>query len=208
MTASNKKTLLSLPLIIGIIAGAAGIYWFQSGVRKDEVKQVVTETTGELSKSLATGKMAALLIPPQRKDIAAFTFTNAKNETIDLGKWKGRVVLLNLWAIWCTPCRKEMPELAALQKQMGGPDFEVLPLSVDRKGIEASQAFLKDIAAENLTAYSDVEATSLAALQGPGLPITVIVDRNGKEAARLIGPADWASPEAQAVIKALIDEKP
>jgi hypothetical protein len=100
-----------------------------------------------------------------------------------------------------------MPDIAKLQKELGSAKFEVLALSVDRKGLEASQAFLKDIGADNLKAYTDQPSTSLAAIQALGLPASILIDRKGQEAARILGPAEWASPEAQAMIKALIAEK-
>jgi thiol-disulfide isomerase/thioredoxin len=147
MTASNMKkpfSLLPLLIVIGIIA--FGLYWFQSDMRKAEVVEAPTqgETSG-FSKALATGPLAALLVHEQRKDIASFSFANSKGGILDLSKWKGRVVLLNLWATWCAPCRKEMPDLAKLQSELGGADFEVVALSVDRKGLAASEAFLKEI---------------------------------------------------------------
>jgi thiol-disulfide isomerase/thioredoxin len=204
----NKLTRF-LPVLLAVVA-MASIYVFQSGPRKEEVTAPATTapaTTGGFSKALATGPLAGVIVHPARKDIAAFTFSNAKGEALDLGKWKGRVVLLNLWATWCAPCRKEMPELVKLQNTLGGPGFEVVALSVDRKGLEASQAFLQEIGATALALYIEPETKSVAALQALGLPATILIDRNGKEAARLLGPADWASPEAQAMVKALIVEK-
>ncbi len=82
-----------------------------------------------------------------------------------------------------------------------------MALSLDRKGLEASQAFLKEIEVNNLATYIEPESKSLAALQALGLPATIMIDRNGKEAGRLLGPADWASLEAQELVKALIAEK-
>jgi thiol-disulfide isomerase/thioredoxin len=114
---------------------------------------------------------------------------------------------LNLWATWCGPCRKEMPELNKLQKLLGSADFEVVALSEDLKGVEASSAFLKETGADNLALYVDPKAAALAAIQSVGLPTTLLIDRNGKEVGRLLGPADWASPEAQALVKAVIDAK-
>jgi thiol-disulfide isomerase/thioredoxin len=109
--------------------------------------------------------------------------------------------LLNLWATWCAPCRKEMPDLAKLQKDLGGADFEVLALSLDRKGAEASAAFLKETGADNLAVYTDVDSKSLAALNALGLPATILIDRGGMEVGRLLGPANWASEEAKALVK-------
>lgn len=200
------KTRYALPLALAALAGASGIYWQGLQPRKAEVAVVQTEASNGFSKALATGSMAALLVHSPRKDVAAFQFTNAGGETLDLATWKGRVVLLNLWATWCAPCRKEMPDLSKLQAELGGADFEVVALSVDRKGLDASQAFLKEVGAGNLAGYIEPDGTSLAALQALGLPATILIDRKGQEAARLLGPADWASPEAKAVVKTLLAE--
>jgi thiol-disulfide isomerase/thioredoxin len=206
MTDPTPSKKSPLPFVLAFIAGAAGIYWFSSEPRKAETPAAqTTAETGSL-KSLAKGTMAAALIHKERKDIAPFTFTNDKGETLDLSTWKGRVVVLNLWATWCTPCKKEMPDLAELQKQLGSPDFEVVALSLDRKGLEASQAFLKEIGVTNLALYLEPETKSLAALQAVGLPATILIDRNGKEAGRLLGEAKWSSPEAVDLVKALIAE--
>jgi thiol-disulfide isomerase/thioredoxin len=200
------KPFALIPLLIVLGLGVLGLYWFQSEPRKAEVVETAAPASG-FSKALAKGPMAGVIIHAARKDVAPFSFATAAGQKVDLSKWKGRVVVLNLWATWCAPCRKEMPDLAKLQSALGGPDFEVVALSVDRKGLEASQAFLKEIGVTNLAAYIEPEAKSLAALQALGLPATVLIDRNGKEAARLLGPADWASLEAQALVKALIEEK-
>ena len=210
MTTPNaKKYRFALPIIL-VLTGLAAIYGLNSQSRKTETE---TTTNAEVnstgfSKALAIGPMAGVVIHPTRKPLTAFTFKDATGKDLDLSAWKGHVVLLNLWATWCAPCRKEMPDIAKLQKDLGGTDFEVVALSVDRKGLEASQAFLKDIGAESLKAYTDQESKSLAAIQALGLPASILVDRNGMEAARILGPAQWASPEAETMIKALIAEKP
>lgn len=205
-TSNMKKPFALIPLLIVVALGVLGLYWFQSEPRKTEVVEIAAPASG-FSKALAKGPMAGVIVHPQRKDVAAFTFANEKGEQLDLSNWKGRVVVLNLWATWCAPCRKEMPDLGKLQTALGGPDFEVVALSLDRKGLEASKAFLQEIGVTNLAPYIEPEAKSLAALQALGLPATILIDRNGKEAGRLLGPADWASPEAQAMVKALLTEK-
>jgi thiol-disulfide isomerase/thioredoxin len=201
-----KKPIAAIPLFLAVVAGALGIYWFQSEPRKAEVTTQAELASG-VSKSLAKGTMAGFIVHQQPKPIQAFQFADAKGQPIDLGHWKGRVVLLNLWATWCAPCRKEMPDLAKLQASLGGPDFEVVALSVDRKGLAASQAFLQDIGVTTLGVYTEPEAKSLAALQALGLPATVLIDRNGQEVGRLLGAADWASADAQQLVKTLIDQK-
>jgi thiol-disulfide isomerase/thioredoxin len=210
-TPRPKLPFSTLPFVLAALAGAIGIYWFQSDGRKGgDIFAPVTQqnvANGGFSKALATGPMAAFLVPGERKAIPAFTFANDKGETLDPGRWKGKVVLLNLWATWCVPCRKEMPDIAALQKELGSADFDVVALSVDRKGLEASAAFLKEIGADSLKLYIDPEAKSLAALQALGLPATILIDRKGMEAGRLLGPAPWNSAEAKALVQALLEEK-
>jgi thiol-disulfide isomerase/thioredoxin len=155
-------------------------------------------------KPLAAGTMAAVVVHAAPKSIQTLAFADGQGQPKTLADWKGRVVLLNLWATWCTPCREEMPALANLQKTLGGKDFEVLALSVDRKGAEASAAFLKEVKADNLGTFVEPEGNSLQVLQAIGLPATILINRNGEEVARLLGPAEWDSPEAQALIKTVI----
>jgi thiol-disulfide isomerase/thioredoxin len=208
-TSNMKKPFALMPVLAVVALGALGLYWFQSEPRKQEVVETaaVVNSGSGFSKALAKGPMAGVIVHSERKDIPAFTFADAAGQELDLSKWKGRVVVLNLWATWCAPCRKEMPDLAKLQTTLGGADFEVVALSLDRKGLEASKAFLQEIGATKLATYIEPEAKSLAALQALGLPATILIDRNGKEAGRLLGPADWASTEAQEMVKALLAEK-
>jgi thiol-disulfide isomerase/thioredoxin len=152
--------------------------------------------------------MAAFVIKPERRPVPEVKFTDADGKPLTLAGWKGRVVLVNLWATWCAPCRKEMPALAALQTAMGGDDFEVVAISVDRKGIEKSAAFMQEIGVSTLRLYADPSTEALNTLQGVGLPATVLIDRNGNEIGRLLGPAEWDSPEARALIRAALAEKP
>lgn len=210
-TPRPKLPFSTLPFVLAALAGAIGIYWFESAGRKggDVAVPAAQENVANsgFTRALAKGPMAAFLVHSERKAIPAFSFANDRGETLSLEQWKGKVVLLNLWATWCVPCRKEMPEIAALQKEMGGSDFEAVTLSVDRMGLAASAAFLKEIGADSLKLYVDPEAKSIAALRAPGLPATILVDRKGLEAGRLLGAAGWNSPEAKALIRALIEEK-
>jgi thiol-disulfide isomerase/thioredoxin len=194
---STTMKKIILPILLLIIVAIASVYWFQGDMRK----------VSDVQAAQTASSMAAFIKHPAPKDIAAFSFADGTGAAKDLSNWKGRVVLLNLWATWCGPCRKEMPELAKLQKLMGSADFEVVALSEDLKGIEASSKFLKETGSDNLALYLDQKATALAAIQSVGLPTTLLIDRNGKEVGRLLGPADWASPEAQALVKAVLDAK-
>ena len=183
-----------LPILLLIAVAGFSLYWFQGGTRK-------------VSDATLASSMAAFIKHPTPKDLAAFSFTDGTGQIKDLSQWKGKVVLLNLWATWCAPCRKEMPELAKLQKLLGSADFEVVALSEDLKGVDASAAFLKEAGADNLALYVDPKATALAAIQSVGLPTTLLIDRTGREVGRLLGPANWASEDAQKLVKAALDAK-
>ena len=104
-------------------------------------------------------------------------------------------MLLNIWATWCAPCRKEMPTLDRLQAKLGGPDFEVVALSMDRGGPDKVKKFFAEIGIEHLALNIDISGKAMFALGAPGLPMTLLVDRQGKEVGRLIGPAEWDSSE-------------
>jgi thiol-disulfide isomerase/thioredoxin len=187
-----KRLNLPLPvLLIMLLIAGLSLYWYPS-------KQIKSSDVAPAS------SMAAYIKHNVAKDIPAFAFVDGAGVAKDLSQWKGKVVLLNLWATWCAPCRKEMPDLAKLQKLLGGVDFEVVALSEDLKGAEASAAFLKEAGADNLALYVDQKATALAAVQSPGLPTTLLIGRDGKEVGRLLGPEDWASDAAQALVKAEI----
>jgi len=195
----NRNSLIYVALL-AFIAGGIGIYL--SGPRKE----VAESRSGY--RDLAVGPMAAFLVKADRPTVPDLAFKDSSGTDVKLSKWQGRVVLLNLWATWCAPCRKEMPTLNDAQKQLGSKDFEVVALSVDRKGLEASSAFLKETGADSLRLYVDATTQSLEDLQAFGLPVTLLIDRKGREIGRLLGPAEWNSTEAIALIKAAIVEAP
>jgi thiol-disulfide isomerase/thioredoxin len=197
----NRKSLIYV-VLLAFIAGGIGIYLSGDAPRKE-----VAESKGGY-RDLAEGPMAAFLVKADRPGVPDLVFKDSTGADIKLSKWQGRVVLLNLWATWCAPCRKEMPTLNEVQKQLDSKDFEVVALSVDRKGLEASSAFLKETGADSLGLYVDATTQSLEDLQAFGLPVTLLIDRKGREIGRLLGPAEWNSAEAIALIKTAITEAP
>jgi thiol-disulfide isomerase/thioredoxin len=196
----NRNSLV-YAVLLALIAGGIGIYLYGDAPRR--VEEV---NSGGGFRAFAVGPMAAFLVKADRPVVPDLAFKDSTGSEVKLSKWQGRVVLLNLWATWCAPCRREMPTLNDLQKQLGSKDFEVVALSVDRKGIEASAAFLKDTGADALGLYIDETATSLNMLQALGLPVTLLIDRKGREIGRLLGPAEWNSAEALALMKAALSE--
>jgi thiol-disulfide isomerase/thioredoxin len=196
----NRNSLIYI-VLLAFIAGGIGIYLSGDVPRKAE-----EVNSGGGFKAFAKGHMGAFLVKADRPAVPDLVFQDSTGAEIKLSKWQGRVVLLNLWATWCAPCRKEMPALNDVQKQLGSKDFEVVALSVDRKGLDASAAFLKDTAADALGLYVDETSKSLESLQAFGLPATLLIDRQGREIGRLLGPAEWNSADAIALMKAALSE--
>jgi len=197
----RKRSLWLVGLVI-LCAGALGVYLIASEPRKE------TETSEPATglRQLAKGPMAAFVVKPAGQPMTNIIFQDESGAETGLDKWKGRVVLLNLWATWCAPCRKEMPELDALQQKLGSADFEVVAVSLDRQGAETARKFLDETKATNLKLYLDPTSRALDAVKAPGLPATVLIDREGHEVGRLVGPADWASPEAVALVEKVISQ--
>jgi thiol-disulfide isomerase/thioredoxin len=157
---------------------------------------------------LARGEVAAVNVADEARRLPPLTFKDAAGADKTLADWKGRVVLLNLWATWCVPCRKEMPALDALQGRLGGPDFDVVAVNIDTRDADKPRAWLKDAGIDRLGYYADPSARVFQELKAIGkaigMPTTLIVDRAGCEIASLSGPAEWASADALKLVQAAI----
>jgi len=155
---------------------------------------------------LVTGEIAALKLATEPRRMPPLTFTDASGKAMTLKDFSGRTLLVNLWATWCVPCRKEMPALNALQGKLGGPGFEVVAINLDTRDPEKPKTFLAELGANNLRYFADPETKSFQALRavgrGFGLPTTLLVDEKGCEMAFLAGPAEWSGPDAQALLRA------
>ena len=138
------------------------------------------------------------------KPLPAITFTDRDGRPRSLDNFRGKVVLFNIWATWCLSCRKEMPTLDRLQAQLGGAEFEVVALSIDRGGSDVVSEFYGDIGVKHLSIYIDVSTKVGFALGLAGLPTTLLIDREGRELGRLIGPAEWDTPEIVAFLKSFL----
>lgn len=122
-------------------------------------------------------------------------FQGADGKPYTLSNFRGKVVLLNVWATWCAPCRKEMPALDRLQQTLGGPDFQVVALSIDSGGATVVRQFYDEIGIRALAVYVDPSMEASAKLRAVGIPTTLLIDREGRERWRKAGPAEWDSPE-------------
>ena len=161
-----------LAIIVGLIAVGAGVYaaYWQA----------------------SSGPFGRAASP---KSIPELRFVDAKGRPHTLADFRGKVVLLNVWATWCEPCREEMPTLDRLQARLGGDRFQVVALSVDKQGATIARKFYDEFAIKALPLYIDPTAKAAFVLNAPGLPMTLLVDRNGREVGRHLGAVKWDAPE-------------
>jgi thiol-disulfide isomerase/thioredoxin len=132
------------------------------------------------------------------------TFTDPDGGTHSLADYKGKVALVNFWATWCAPCREEMPSLDALQAELGGDDFQVVTIATGRNAPAKIDKFYEETGVMNLPVLLDPKQQLARDMGVVGLPVSVLIDRDGNEVARLLGDADWASAPAKEVIRQLI----
>jgi len=156
---------------------------------------------------LATGELAALQVASEPRRAEQFAFERDGGGKLTVADFKGRPILLNLWATWCAPCRAEMPTLDKLQAASGGAGFEVVAVNVDTARLEKRGAFLDSVGAKTLVRYADPSGDAFETLRKAGralgLPVTLVIDKNGCEVAAVEGGAKWDSAEAQALVEAL-----
>ncbi|HST92773.1 MAG TPA: TlpA disulfide reductase family protein [Brevundimonas sp.] len=191
-------------LLIGMIGGAALLYAKHAGNDKADAGPFLDQS--ELAR-FAAGSLAALEAPAALKPAPAYVFRTQGGADARLADFRGRVVVLNVWAMWCVPCRTEMPTLARLATAYADSDLLVLPVNVDTgaEQVAAATAFID--AHPPLPLYSDPKFQLPFELPGKGkMPQTVLLDRDGRVRAYLSGEADWASAEARALIDALLAE--
>ena len=159
------------------------------------------------AKEMREGDMKKLIIhdTPQEISTASFELADGAGQAT-LQDYQGKYVLLNFWATWCAPCRKEMPQLSELQETFGGDDFEVLTIATGRNSPTGIKKFFEESNVTNLPRHQDPKQTLASQMAIFGLPITVLIDPEGREVARLRGDADWASDTAKAIIATVLGE--
>src|ERR1700681_550108 len=202
-----------IPLVIGAVAigaviGFAGVYG-TGGLSRNASGDPACRPAVDLARKLAPlaqGEVAALTMATAPLRLPDLAFEDAEGKPKKLSDWRGRAVLVNLWATWCLPCRKEMPALESLQTRLGGANFEVVAVNIDTRDPEKPKNFLKDANLTRLGYYSDQKAKVFQDLKGVGralgMPTSVLVDGQGCEIATIAGPAEWASDDAVKLIKA------
>ena len=147
-----------------------------------------------------------IILRDSPKQLPAIQFVDGEGRSRSLAGFRGKTVLLNIWATWCVPCRKEMPALDRLEAALGGADFQVVPLSIDRGGMDVVRKFFAEIGIKKLGMFLDSSGEASRKLSVVGLPTTLVVDRNGGEIGRLIGPAEWDEPENIQFMRCVIEK--
>ena len=153
------------------------------------------------------GDMRKLVFHEAPKPAGTADFMTFDEQPLNLSQWRGKWVLVNFWATWCAPCRHEMPMLSQLQTDLGGESFEVLTIATSRNPPPAMQDFFDEIGVTNLPLHRDPQSALAREMAVLGLPVTLILNPEGQEVARLTGDADWSSDSAKAVLRALIGGK-
>jgi len=145
---------------------------------------------------------------PQPRDLPDIAMVAGDGQPLTLKAFRGKLVLVNIWATWCGPCREEMPALDRLQAQLGGPGFQVLPLSIDREGPSIVKKFYQELGLQSLGIYVDSEMRANALLSVVGVPTTLLISASGQELGRVLGPAQWDSPEVVREIQRYLGKSP
>ncbi len=203
-TQPENNNKLFLYLIAGILAAVAGFMAVYSNLGgSGNGDNVVAPKQNE--KKYSKGHMTAFVVRRKPTQVPEFKFVDADGAEKTLKDWSGKVVVLNLWATWCGPCRHEMPSFDRLKAKFGADNFDVVAISIDQGGRDKPAQFLKKIKIKNLKLYHDPKALLNVTLRVPGMPTTLLIGRDGKEIGRLAGPAEWDSEDAIKLVQAALD---
>jgi thiol-disulfide isomerase/thioredoxin len=208
-----KPAALSKRVATFLIAAAGAGFLYAGGPSGKEARAAddcaAAGKVAEAVKTLATGEIAALNLSKTPEKIGDYAFTGPDGKPASISSFKGKLLLLNVWATWCVPCRAEMPELDKLQAELGSDKFEVVAVNIDTSRPERPKKFFEDAGVKALTLYVDPKANIFYELKQAGkalgLPLTLLIDPAGCQIGLMNGPANWHSAEARALIAKAID---
>lgn len=206
---STKRRLLVLGAVgVGAVVGFVGVSAVMAPSNVVTGPCAPAVATAKRLSPLIKGEVAALTAATKPLEVPDLAFSDGDGTAKKLSDFRGKTVLLNLWATWCVPCRKEMPALNNLQTRLGSNDFQVVAINIDTRDAEKPKAFLAD---GNLTAlgyFTDRSAKVFQDLKGVGralgMPTSVLIDSKGCEIATIAGPAEWDSGDAVKLIEAAL----
>jgi thiol-disulfide isomerase/thioredoxin len=202
--------IFGLAVLAGVLVGAVAVYVKERPSGNDAGQTAAdaacakrTDVAKALDKA-ATGQVAAMQASHPPSSVASLSFTGPDGKPMTVADFKGKTLLVNLWASWCAPCREEMPALDRLQAEMAGDDFQVVAINVDTGDASKPERFLKEVGVKALPRYRDSSMTAFNELKRKGLayglPVTMIVDKDGCELTSMNGPADWTSADAKRLL--------
>lgn len=214
-SSAARASLRRIPVTMAavLIGGVIGYFAIHGlgGLRTtsgDPACRAAVDTARRIA-PLAQGEVAALTMATAPLQIPDLAFEDASGKPRQLSDWRGKTVLVNLWATWCVPCRREMPALDSLQGKLGGTDFDVVAINIDTRDPDKPKSFLKEANLTRLDYFTDQKAKSFQDLKAIGralgMPTSVLVDGKGCEIATIAGPADWASEDALKLIRAALN---
>ncbi|MBD0417286.1 thiol:disulfide interchange protein TlpA [Oryzicola mucosus] len=210
--------LIVLSALAGILAGALAVYVTGSPSGNNAGPQVATDSsdagdkqcaakveTAKTVAAAATGEVAAMLPADPPVSLASLAFNGPDGKPMTVADHGGRTLLVNLWATWCAPCRAEMPALDKLESEMGGESFEVVAINVDTGDDAKPKKFLQETNVAALGFYRDSTMKVFNDLKGRGLalglPVTLLIDKDGCLISHMNGPAEWASADARTLVE-------
>jgi thiol-disulfide isomerase/thioredoxin len=211
-TSISRLATARVPLVIGAVViggliGYAGMVGF-GGMKAsggDPACRSAVDTARKIA-PLAHGEVAALTMATKPLKLPDLAFEDGDGKPRKLSDWHGKTVLVNLWATWCVPCRKEMPALEGLQTKLKSPNFEVVAINIDTRDPEKPKNFLKEANLTHLGYFNDQKAKVFQDLKSIGralgMPTSVLVDGEGCEIGTIAGPAEWDSEDAVKLIEA------
>ena len=189
-----------------LVFAVSGAAWYVTS--HDRAGAMARNTPNAASlQELAKGPIANFTLISDDKTAPDLPFVDGNGKKRKLSDFRGKILLVNFWATWCAPCRKEMPSLDALKADLGGADFDVLPISLDHSGAGTVRQFLASVKATHVGVYVDPTGRLGRSMDAFGLPMTVLISRQGREIGHLIGPADWNSKAAEKLIRTAIAAK-
>jgi len=202
----SRRKLLAFAVVLLIAAAVYGIAGLQRNVADTACAGAVS--AAQRLAPLAHGEVAAFAVAEQALRVPDLAFRDAGSGERHLSQWRGRTVLLNLWATWCVPCRREMPALNTLEQKLGGPNFEVVAVNIDTRDPNKPREWLKESGIDKLGYYADPSAKVFQILKtvgrAAGMPTTLLVDPRGCEIGTMAGPAEWASEDGIRLVSAAL----
>ena len=183
-----QRLLLGLSLALAMILAATLSYELYLTFSSQEATSVESET------GIRSAENLQFLFRDRLAELPDIRFVDGDGRALSLHDFRGRPVLLNIWATWCVPCRKEMPSLDRLQAKFDLSQLLVLTLSIDSRGIPAVKQFYQELGLKSLGIYVDQSGATLGLVGAPGLPTTLLLNEQGQEIGRKIGPAEWDTP--------------